>query len=110
MSPSLPETAAGLIVSVLSRHPAVEKAALFGSRALERQTERSDVDIALYGPLTELDVERIALDLEELPLPWRFDLQGYGHIRHPGLRDHIDRVGKIIFERAGIDAIPALHP
>jgi len=96
----LPEPAETLIVSVLSRHPAVEKAALFGSRALERQTERSDVDIALYGPLTELEIERIALDLDDLPLPWHFDLQGYGHIRHAGLRDHIDRVGKVIFEKA----------
>jgi len=106
MNSALSETAIASIVSILSGHPSVEKAALFGSRALGRQTECSDVDIALYGPLTELEVERVALDLDDLPLPWRFDLQGYRHILHAGLRDHIDRVGRVIFERAASARLP----
>ena len=45
------------------------------------------------------DKVTIAGELEDLPLPYTFDVQAYGAIHHPPLREHIDRVGKSFYAR-----------
>lgn len=90
---------------ILARHQAVSEAIIFGSRALDRAHPRSDVDLALCGDLQPLDAERIALELDELPVPVRFDVQALNSIRHRELREHISRVGKSLYRRA--DPVPA---
>ena len=84
---------------VLARHPSVTEAIVFGSRALSREHARSDVDLALRGNLQSLDAEQIALELDELPLPVRFDVQALNSIQHPALREHISRVGQSLYRR-----------
>jgi predicted nucleotidyltransferase len=86
------------IRAVLARHPAVQEAVVFGSRALGREHSRSDIDIALRGALP-LEAEGIALELEELPVPVPFDVQSLEAIRHTGLREHIARSGKVLYAR-----------
>ncbi len=86
---------------VLGRHPAVSEALVFGSRALDRQHARSDIDVALCGDLPSLEAERIALELDDLPLPLHFDVQALNSIRHRELREHISRVGKSLYRRKG---------
>jgi len=90
---------------ILARHPAVSEAIIFGSRALDRAHPRSDVDLALCGDLQSRDAERIALELDELPLPVHFDVQALNSIRHRELLDHISRVGQSLYRRA--DGVPA---
>ena len=87
------------IRDVLARHPSVQEAVVFGSRALGRENPRSDVDIALRGNLPPLETEGIALELEELPVPVRFDVQSLGSIRHRRLLEHIERAGKLLYSR-----------
>lgn len=84
---------------VLARHPAVQEAIVFGSRALGRENPHSDVDIALRGNLPLLEAEDIALELEELPVPFRFDVQSLSAIHHPALLEHIERVGKLLYSK-----------
>jgi predicted nucleotidyltransferase len=91
---------------VLARHPEVAEAVVFGSRALGRENSRSDVDIALAGNLQSLDAERIALELDELPLPVRFDVQTLNSIRHRELREHISRSGQLLYSRDAATAKP----
>ena len=86
---------------ILARHPEVSEAIIFGSRALDRAHSRSDVDLALCGDLQSLDAERIALELDELPLPLHFDVQTLNSIRHRELREHVSRVGQTLYRRAG---------
>ena len=43
--------------------------------------------------------QRIASELDELPLPNTFDVCAYSQIRHKPLREHIDRVGRRLFVR-----------
>ncbi|MEI7957976.1 MAG: nucleotidyltransferase domain-containing protein [Verrucomicrobiota bacterium] len=88
-----------LIRDILRRHPKVTEARLFGSRAKGTAKPNSDVDLALWGEISELQAASIAGELEELPLPYTFDLQAYEQIRHQPLREHIDRVG-ILFYRS----------
>ncbi len=88
-----------LIRGVLRRHPEVELAKLFGSRAKGTSRPNSDVDLALWGRLSALAEARIRGELDELPLPYTFDVQGYESIRHEPLQEHIDRVGRTIYVR-----------
>jgi len=82
-----------LIREVLRHHPDVTGAILFGSRAKGTASPSSDIDLALEGITDPLLVEAIAQELDELPLPYHFDLKALAAIRHQPLREHIARVG-----------------
>jgi predicted nucleotidyltransferase len=86
-----------LVLSVLRQHPEIESAILFGSRAKGTHSDRSDVDLALTGSLGALGAEAIAAELEELPLPYRFDVHALAAITHTPLLEHIERVGIEIY-------------
>ena len=88
-----------LIREVLRRHPDVFQAKIFGSRAKGSFSPNSDVDMALWGRLSRPLLATIAGELEELPLPYLFDIQDYETILHEPLRDHIDRVGKLFYAK-----------
>jgi uncharacterized protein len=86
-----------LIRGIFRRHPEVTSATLFGSRAKGTHTERSDVDLAVMGEVAVLQAEAIAAELDELPLPYRFEVQAINHIHHRPLIEHINRVGILIY-------------
>ena len=93
----LPAKELDMLRTVLRRHPEIVSASVFGSRAKGTHTERSDVDLALAGNVAPLTAEAIAAELDELPLPYRFDVHPLEHIRHDPLLDHIRRVGIVIY-------------
>ena len=95
--PPLQPSELELVRSVLLQHPEVHRATLFGSRAKGTHHSRSDVDLALSGELGLLGAEAIAAELEELPLPYRFDVQALEQIRFAPLLEHIQRVGIQIY-------------
>jgi len=82
-----------LLRSVFRLHPEVKSATLFGSRAKGTHTHRSDVALVVAGDIGPLRAEAIAAELEEMPLPYRFDVQSLAHIQHRPLLEHIKRVG-----------------
>ena len=86
---------------VLRKYPQVSRAIIFGSRAKGNYKNGSDIDLTLLGDeeLT-LDVLRqIMNDMEELLLPYMIDLSIYHQIMDAEIKDHIDRVGKLFYER-----------
>ena len=91
--PALTEHELGLILGVFRRHPEVASVQLFGSRAKGTSTPRSDVDLAVWGDVNLLGAEAIAAELDELPLPYRFEVKPFAHIKLRELREHIERVG-----------------
>jgi uncharacterized protein len=86
-----------LITSIFRRHPEVTSVTLFGSRAKGIHRSNSDVDLAVKGAVDPVRAEAIAAELEELPLPYRFEVQSLDHINNPALREHIDRVGVVLY-------------
>jgi predicted nucleotidyltransferase len=86
-----------LIRAVLRRHPEVTGALLFGSRAKGTAQLASDVDLALLGIDDAFVAEAIAGEMDELPLPYHFDVEAFDAIRHQPLREHIERVGVKIY-------------
>ena len=89
---ALTDREASLISSVLKLHPEVSQVKLFGSRAKGCHTPASDIDLALWG-VDALQAESIAAELDELPLPYRFDIKAFESIKQDSLREHIQRRG-----------------
>lgn len=89
------------IQTIIGRFPEVEKAVIFGSRAKGNYKKGSDIDIALYGNnLSRISSKIHDLLEEETFMPYFFDVIEYADLSNPALKEHIDRVGKVIFERA----------
>ena len=92
------------IRAVMSRHPEVDRAVIFGSRAKGVYRDNSDVDIAVDGGIDPLFAESLAGELDEIASPYRYDVVAYRSITNDALREHIDRVGILVYE--GFNTIP----
>ncbi len=75
---ALTERELRLINQVFRRHPEILAVRLFGSRAKGSHTPRSDVDLAIWGDVDAIRAEAIAAELDELPLPYHFDVKPFG--------------------------------
>lgn len=83
------------IKKAIEDFPEVEKAKIFGSRAIGNYKKGSDVDIALFGKgITDKTIAGLS-DLlnEEYPLPYFFDVIHYEGINNTRLIEHIDELG-----------------
>jgi predicted nucleotidyltransferase len=92
------------IRGVFARFPAIEKAVLYGSRAKGNFKTGSDIDLTLYGEAHALTPDlraSIAGTLDDLMLPYTIDLSIFDMIDHAMLREHIERVGVVFYERGG---------
>ena len=98
------------IIALLAANDRVEKAVLFGSRAMETGTDTSDVDIALFGDRLSLtDQARLAAAIEEIPMAQSVDLVLHRTIDHQPLLDHIRTHGIEWYRRPENKADPRLH-
>lgn len=96
----LPENVLKKLQDYFSTRPQIEKVYIFGSRAMGRERPGSDIDLAIVTT-TGSDISgSIRADLEELSTPYIFDVIDYQRITHEPLRDHIDRVGKILYQNS----------
>jgi predicted nucleotidyltransferase len=101
----LPDEAVEAICSVFRRHPQIETVMLYGSRAKGNFKNGSDIDLTFKGNRLDQGIlNRIDTELDNLLLPWMFDLSIYSTIENKDLIDHINRVGIPIYQR---DALPA---
>lgn len=89
------------IINTIRKFPEINKAVIFGSRAKGNYKKGSDIDIAIFGEKVTFDiVSGLHSKLEdEGPLPYFIDIIDYIHLNHEKLREHIDRVGIIIYEK-----------
>ncbi len=93
----LAHNAADLINDVFRRHNEVSKVMVFGSRATGRFEDYSDIDLAIWGDVNVRLIGRIMRELDELPLPYTFDVKAYEMINYAPLKAHIDKFGKILY-------------
>ena len=79
-----------LIVNEIRYYKEVEQALLFGSRATGKAKPYSDVDICIKGSQVTLQIQNaIALKLDDLPLPYFFDVITFHNIKNEKLTQHI---------------------
>lgn len=96
---ALTPTELALLQSVFIRHPEVAEVRLFGSRAKSTHQNHSDIDLAVWGDIDPLSAQALAAELDELPLPYRYDVQAFDRIKSPPLREHIERVGILLYRK-----------
>lgn len=93
------------IIGVITRNDKISKVILFGSRAKGTYSTGSDIDIALSGSeLNTNDIIDLLIDLEELLLPYRFDLLILERIKENELLSHVSRVGKVLYDKSKSEA------
>lgn len=89
-----------MIREIFSRFPHVEEVVLFGSRAKGTYKKGSDIDVALKGEAVDKDdLSAIGALLEDSCLPWMADVVVYRYLTNKDLKEHIDRIGKVIYRR-----------
>lgn len=94
-----------LIQSVFRRFSTISEVILYGSRAKGTHRPESDIDLALIGIEDPVQAEAVADTLEDLPLPYRFDVKAYSSIKHVPLQEHITRVGVSLYRRDSSDLV-----
>lgn len=100
MNHGLSEKTVNKIFSVFERFPEIEKAVLYGSRAKGNFKTGSDIDLTLYGEkLSARLLGDIAEALDDLLLPYTIDLSIFDDLNHAKLREHIERVGVVFYEK-----------
>ena len=95
------------IRSRLQQFPEVEEALIYGSRAKGNPRKGSDVDLALKGKQLDSSlISQISYILnEETLMPYYFDLLNYHSLSNPDLTDHINRVGKLFYQKSEIPIV-----
>jgi len=95
----LSELQYGQIVNVFANNKDVDKVILYGSRAKGTQKPYSDIDITILGDNLNLSVlQKIEIELDDLLLPYKFEVSLYNSIDNNDLVEHIKRVGKTIYK------------
>ena len=89
------------IKKALEHFDEIEKAVVFGSRAMGNYKKGSDVDIAIFGERVN---NKVVFELndylnEVYPLPYFFDILNYSSISNQNLKNNINHEGKVIFEQ-----------
>ena len=86
--------------SVFRQHPKVRKVILFGSRAKGNYRTGSDIDLALVrSDIDHEEMLRIYNDIDDLGLLYKVDLLHYEEKQGTPIGEHIDRVGKVFYQR-----------
>ena len=79
---------------------------VYGSRAKGNYTDRSDIDLIIKQQNQNINrdlLEEIKEEIEESDFPYLVDMQLFETIKNNKLLQHIDRIGKIFYEKKRID-------
>ena len=101
MIDGLTQTQNSELLELIKSAKTITKVVVFGSRAMGNFKPGSDVDLAIWGDsFGATDAANFAAKLnEESHMPYKFDVVAFSEIANNGLREHIVRIGKVIFER-----------
>lgn len=101
MKYGLTDTAWEKLQNLFALHDKIRQVILYGSRAKGNYKPFSDVDIVLFGDnLSQQDLNRIVLEVDDLLLPYQFDISIFQNLTNPELIDHIRRRGIVIYDKS----------
>ena len=99
----LPDKTLETVRAILATCRELEKALVYGSRAMGNYRTGSDIDITFIGAQFDLDMLfKLARLFDESNLPYMVDLSIMENISNPNLRDHIERVGRVLYQRGPV--------
>lgn len=87
------------IIEIIEKYPSIVKVVIYGSRAKGTQREGSDIDITLFGNISQKDLSDLRNDLEDSYIPYMFDISIYDQLNSDSLKEHINRVGKVFYQK-----------
>jgi len=101
MKYGLPNRSLNTLDTLFKKYPSITKVILYGSRAMGNYRNGSDIDITLEvdSTFSDRDLSRLMGDFDESDLPYFVDCSIYADLQNQNLREHIDRVGKVLFEK-----------
>jgi len=83
---------------IFKKYPDVKNVFVFGSRAKGTYKQGSDIDLAIMNEwVKDTLICKMKSDFEDSSLPYTVDLVNYHTLKHPELKNHIDRVGVPLF-------------
>jgi type I restriction enzyme S subunit len=83
---------------IFSNYSQIKKVLIYGSRAKGNYNPSSDIDLTIIGNDIDLSLQfKIESDLDDLMLPYKFDISIYENISNPDLLAHIGRIGKTFY-------------
>lgn len=85
-----------LIKNCFEKYSGIVWVKIYGSRAKGSYRRGSDIDLAFSSPVNYS--AKLLAALDSLPLPYLFDVTHYESLKNQALKEHIDRVGVLIFE------------
>lgn len=90
----LEEKVINQIKSVFANYPQIEKVLIYGSRAKGNYKKGSDIDLTLKGKNIDLSLmQTVELEIDDLLLPYTFDISIYDQISNQDVIARIERVG-----------------
>ena len=100
MKYGLKEEAIDKINEVFSKYSEVEVVIIYGSRAKGSYKNGSDIDLTIIGENIKLELlNKIENELDNLMLPYSFDLSAYKELTNKEFIEHIDRCGVIFYNK-----------
>lgn len=88
------------INQIFSTYPEISKAIIYGSRTKGNYKPGSDIDLTLVGDnINYHQLLEILNKIDDLLLPYFFDLSIFNSLNNPNLIEHIERVGITFYKR-----------
>ncbi len=75
---------------------------VYGSRAIGTYRNGSDIDFAIYGKINDDLISKIKYQIDELPMPYMFDITDYNTISNAKLKEHIEKFGETFYKKGNV--------
>jgi len=87
-----------LIINYFKQISDIEKVKIFGSRAQNTYRSGSDIDFAIWFNKNDV-LSKVTFELNELPLPYKFDIIDYNNTSNIAIKENIDKTGIIFYKK-----------
>lgn len=95
----LKESTINSLLKIFSEFQSIERVIIYGSRAKGNFKNGSDIDLTIVGEIDFNTLLKIENEIEDLLLPYKIDISLHHQIENKELTDHINRRGKVIYEK-----------
>ncbi len=99
----LPQRTLNTMRAIFAQYSEIEKVVIYGSRAVGNYRKGSDIDLTLYGEYADSipfqTLSDISGDLDDSDIPYQVDLSICDALNHAKLREQIERVGQVFYQK-----------
>ncbi|NQT58678.1 MAG: nucleotidyltransferase domain-containing protein [Bacteroidetes bacterium] len=96
----LPKKVIQSFCSIFSCYPEIDQVILYRSRAKGTFREGSAIDLTIKSDTLSLQqLNRIEDNIDDLLLPYSLDISLFSFIDNPDLVNHINRAGKVLYQK-----------